>query len=36
MFTESINKCAATAERVVKLDRENPFGYWVASMMAGA
>ena len=36
MFTESINKCAATAERLVKLDRENPFGYWVASMMAGA
>ena len=36
MFTETINKCAATAERVVKLDRENPFGYWVASMMAGA
>ena len=36
MFTESINKCAATAERVVKLDQENPFGYWVASMMAGA
>lgn len=36
MFTDTINKCAATAERVVKLDRENPFGYWVASMMAGA
>ena len=36
MFTETISKCAVTAERIVKLDRENPFGYWVASMMAGA
>ena len=36
MFADTIDKCAATAERVVKLDRENPFGYWVASMMAGA
>jgi hypothetical protein len=25
MFTDTINKCAATAERIVKLDRQNPF-----------
>ena len=36
MFTETISKCAANAERIVKLDRDNPFGFWVASMMAGA
>jgi hypothetical protein len=29
MFTDTINKCAATAERIVKLDRQNPFGFWV-------
>ena len=36
MFTDTLTKCAANAERIVRLDRDNPFGFWVAAAMAGA
>lgn len=36
MFTDTINKCAANAARIVKLAKENPLGFWISSAMAGA
>ncbi|OCG67300.1 nitrite transporter NirC [Gilliamella sp. Fer4-1] len=36
MYTETINKCAANAARIVRLAKTNPFGFWVSSAMAGA
>ena len=36
MFNEPLQKCAATAARIDKLQSTNPLGYWLASMMAGA
>jgi nitrite transporter len=36
MYTETINKCAANAARIVRLAKNNPFGFWVSSAMAGA
>ncbi|OCG20366.1 MULTISPECIES: nitrite transporter NirC [unclassified Gilliamella] len=36
MYTETINKCAANAARIVRLVKTNPFGFWVNSAMAGA
>lgn len=36
MFTETINKCAANAARIANTIKENPFGFWISSAMAGA
>ncbi len=36
MFTDTINKCAANAARIVRLNKDNPFGFWISSAMAGA
>ena len=36
MYTESINKCAANAARIVRLAKTNPIGFWLSSAMAGA
>lgn len=36
MYQETISKCAANAARIVRLNKENPFGFWVSSAMAGA
>ncbi|MFQ0970277.1 nitrite transporter NirC [Gilliamella sp. BG1] len=36
MYTETINKCAANAARIVRLAKTNPFGFWLSSAMAGA
>ncbi|WP_085247176.1 nitrite transporter NirC [Gilliamella mensalis] len=36
MYTETINKCAANAARIVRLAKTNPFGFWISSAMAGA
>lgn len=36
MYQETISKCAANAARIVKLNRENPIGFWISSAMAGA
>ncbi|HBE9092090.1 TPA: nitrite transporter NirC [Serratia fonticola] len=36
MFTDTINKCAANAARIVKLTKESPLGFWISSAMAGA
>ncbi|QIQ20384.1 nitrite transporter NirC [Zophobihabitans entericus] len=36
MFTDTIQKCGANAARIVRLSKENPFGFWISSAMAGA
>lgn len=36
MFTDTINKCAANAARIVRLAKESPLGFWISSAMAGA
>ena len=36
MYRETINKCAANAARIVSLAKNNPFGFWLSSAMAGA
>lgn len=36
MYTDTINKCAANAARIVKLAKESPLGFWIGSAMAGA
>lgn len=36
MYTETINKCAANAARIVRFAKSNPVGFWVSSAMAGA
>lgn len=36
MYTETINKCAANAARIVRLAKTNPIGFWLSSAMAGA
>ena len=36
MFTDTINKCATNAARIVRLNKDNPFGFWISSAMAGA
>lgn len=36
MYTETINKCATNAVRIVRLAKTNPFGFWLSSAMAGA
>ncbi|MCX8597887.1 MULTISPECIES: nitrite transporter NirC [unclassified Gilliamella] len=36
MYTETINKCAVNAARIVKLAKTNPIGFWLSSAMAGA
>ncbi|KFK93076.1 MULTISPECIES: nitrite transporter NirC [unclassified Serratia (in: enterobacteria)] len=36
MFTDTINKSAANAARIVKLAQESPLGFWISSAMAGA
>ena len=36
MYTDTINKCAANAARIVKLSKESPLGFWIGSAMAGA
>ncbi|OCG49641.1 nitrite transporter NirC [Gilliamella sp. Choc5-1] len=36
MYTDTINKCAANAARIVSLAKNNPFGFWLSSAMAGA
>ena len=36
MFTDTINKCAANAARIVRLAKHSPLGFWISSAMAGA
>ncbi|MFQ0972614.1 nitrite transporter NirC [Gilliamella sp. CG35] len=36
MYTDTINKCAANAARIVRLAKTNPIGFWLSSAMAGA
>lgn len=36
MFTDTINKCAANAARIARLNQTNPFAFWLSSAMAGA
>ncbi|OCG00372.1 nitrite transporter NirC [Gilliamella sp. wkB112] len=36
MYTETINKCATNAARIVRLAKTNPCGFWLSSAMAGA
>lgn len=36
MFTDTINKCAANAARIARLNKESPLGFWIGSAMAGA
>jgi len=36
MYAETINKCANNAERIVRLVKNNPLGFWISSAMAGA
>ena len=36
MFTDTINKCAANAARIVRPAKESPLGFWISSAMAGA
>lgn len=36
MYSDTINKCAANAARIVKLAKESPLGFWIGSAMAGA
>lgn len=36
MFTDTLNKCAANAARIARLNQENPFGFWISAAMAGA
>lgn len=36
MYTDTLNKCAANAARIVKLAKDSPLGFWIGSAMAGA
>jgi len=36
MFTDTINKCAATAERIKDTAQGNPLAFWIGCLMAGA
>ena len=36
MFTDTINKCAANAARIVRLAKESPLGFLISLAMAGA
>lgn len=36
MYTETIEKCANNAKRIVNLAANNPLGFWIGSAMAGA
>ena len=36
MFAETLGKCATNAERILRLRRNNPIGFWIGSAMAGA
>lgn len=36
MFTETLEKCAANAARIVKLRKDSPVGFWIGAIMAGA
>lgn len=36
MYTDTINKCAANAARIVRLAQANPVSFWLSSAMAGA
>lgn len=36
MYTETIEKCANNAKRIVSLAQNNPLGFWISSAMAGA
>jgi len=36
MYTETINKLATNAARIVRLNKNNPLGFWISSAMAGS
>lgn len=36
MYTDTINKCATNAARIVRFAKSNPLGFWLSSAMAGA
>lgn len=36
MYKETINKCATNAARIVNLNKNNPLGFWISAVMAGA
>ncbi|MGL5284868.1 MAG: nitrite transporter NirC [Aeromonas sp.] len=36
MYNDTINKCAANAARINRFSREDGFGFWLSSAMAGA
>lgn len=36
MFTDTINKSAVNAARIVKTSKESPLSFWIGSAMAGA
>ena len=36
MFSETLQKCASNAARIVKLRQQSPVGFWISSAMAGA
>lgn len=36
MFTETIGKCAATAERIQRTASQSPLSFWIGCLMAGA
>ena len=36
MYTDTINKCAANAARIVQFAKSNALGFWLSSAMAGA
>ncbi|MDF7670115.1 nitrite transporter NirC [Orbaceae bacterium ESL0721] len=36
MYQETVNKCAANAARIARLNRDNPLSFWISSAMAGA
>lgn len=36
MYTDTINKCATNAARIVQFAKSNPLGFWLSSAMAGA
>ncbi|PXZ03050.1 nitrite transporter NirC [Gilliamella apicola] len=36
MYTDTINKCAANAARIVQFAKSNSLGFWLSSAMAGA
>ncbi|EJL82968.1 nitrite transporter NirC [Pantoea sp. BIGb0393] len=36
MFTDTLNKCAANAARIVRTAQHSPLAFWIGSAMAGA